>query len=442
MKALLVSESEPIKELLSFQITSKFPITIKESNSPKAAVEFLKKEAVDLLIAPFTGLNSVLVSHLKERKEPLPVIFFYDSAIVKPEKNDLGGIVVVGLVDNINLSDGVVAALKEYLSRIPAKDTDENLEYCPIRTNLLIRATPLKSDIYIRLSKAKFVKLFETGDEFTASDLQKYYDNKKVEYLYLKRTETAEFIEKFRRELDLLLAKKDLTEDEGMKAVEMSQEAVHELVHRIGFQAEVQEVAKKNVQLMLKMIGNQPKLSNLLQRVLKEGNYLSQHSTLLAHIACCVAKEMEWGSEATFNKLVLASFMHDISLTDAELAKVNSLKELEGKKSSFNEQSVKEYPQHPLKSAEVVRSFQEIPADVDLIVLHHHEKPSGSGFPRGLSHNFIAPLASVFIVSHDLTQEILFNQNFNLQHFVEEKKAVYNQGNFKKVMQALEKIKL
>lgn len=450
MRILLAADDKDLKELLSFFLSAQLPLKVKECPSVREAIELLKKDDSDyaMLIAPYNGPDSLLVRHLKERKEPLPVIFYYDPMVSVPEGKDLAGLAVIGSVEKLQLAAGSAALIKEFLgkdavaarSEFSAMDT---LEYCPIRTNLLIRATPLKSDIYIRLSENKFVKLFRVGDDFDTQDLERYYQTKGVEYMYLKRGEMAEFVEKFRRELDSLLAKTDLPKEEAIQASEMSQEAIQELVHRVGFNAEVQELAKKNVQLTLKAVGQHPKLADLIQRITKSGNYLAQHSTLLAHVACCVAKELEWGSDATFSKLVLASFMHDIAVSDPKLAVINSMKELESRKSEFPEDQVKAYHLHPAKAAEMMRGMQEIPADVDQIVHHHHERPNGSGFPRGLSGNYIAPLSVVFIVSHDLAQEMLAKQGvFSLPQFIEEKKSIYNSGNFRKVMAALEKVKL
>jgi HD-GYP domain-containing protein (c-di-GMP phosphodiesterase class II) len=319
----------------------------------------------------------------------------------------------------------------------------ESPDYCPIRTNLLIRVSPLKCDVFIRLSERKFLKLFRTGDEFDTADLERYYQTKNVEYMYLRRKDTEEFTQKFRRELEELLQRDDLQRDEMIATSEMAQEAVQELVHSVGFNEEVQEIAKKNVELTLKAVGSNPRLADIIGKITSEGNYISQHSTLLAHVSCCVAKEMEWGSEATFSKLVLAAFMHDIALKNAEMAKINTLRELEEKRSQYSDEEVKTYHLHPAKSADVVRSFKEVPSDVDIIVQQHHERPNGSGFPRGLLFNYISPLSSLFIVAHDLTQEILFKRaSFSLPNFIVEKKAVLNQGNFKKVFAALEKVKL
>jgi hypothetical protein len=442
MRVLLVTDNKDLKELLSFQLSSRLPSTVRECLTEAEAVEHLKKglEKFDAIICDYRASDSPLLKHSSEKKLTIPVILFYDPAGSKPDAAKLPGISLLGTVELTKLVDGITALLKPQADKV---EPSTELEYCPIRTNLLIRVSPLKGDIYIRLSGEKFVKLFQTGDEFDQMDLARYYEEKQVEYLYLRRESTSEFVQKFTTELDLLLAKPDLKPEEALQTAEMTQEAVQELVHRVGFTPEVQTLAKKNVELSLKAIGSQPKLSSLIQKVIKDGNYLSQHSTLLSHMACCVAKEMDWGSEATFSKLVLASYMHDISLSHPELAKINSLAELEQNKSKFPEEAVKSYHLHPAKSADVVRAFQEIPPDVDLIVLQHHERPGGSGFPRGLAHNYIAPLSAVFIVAHELTQDILAQKGrFSLPNFILDRKRFFNQGNFKKVMSALEKVKV
>ncbi len=444
MKILLVSENQDVKELLTFQITSKFAIKAKECSSPREAVDLLQSgtQPCDLLVAPFTGPSSVLVKYLRDRKPPLPVLFFFDPGVMKPDASNFAGLAVVGTVEAAKLVDGVLKAIENFRSGYSVDDSG-SAEFCPIRTNLLIRVSPLKSDVFIRLSDTKFVKLFRPGDEFDANDLERYYAEKKVEYMYLRRTETAEFINKFRRELEELMLRNDLGKEEAIESSDMAHEAIQELVHKVGFTEEVQELAKKNVQLTLKAVGSNPRLADLIGKITKEGNYISMHSTLLAHVACCVAKEMEWGSEATFSKLVLAAYMHDISLQNPEIAKINTLRELEESKKKFPEADTKSYHLHPAKSADVVRAFKEVPADVDIIVQQHHERPNGSGFPRGLLFNYISPLSSLFIVAHELAQEILNKRtNFSMPQFIGDKKAFFNQGNFKKVMAALEKAKL
>ena len=47
-----------------------------------------------------------------------------------------------------------------------------------------------------------------------------------------------------------------------------------------------------------------------------------------------------------------------------------------------------------------------MPADIDIIILNHHENAEGTGFPRSLSPNRTFPLSIVFIVAHDFVSHL------------------------------------
>ena len=82
--------------------------------------------------------------------------------------------------------------------------------------------------------------------------------------------------------------------------------------------------------------------------------------------------------------------------------------------------------------------MDEIPSDVDIIVLQHHERPNGTGFPKGLRSNQIAPLASVFIVAHDIVDQLTATAGqFDLKKFVKNTEALYQNATFKKIWKTL-----
>jgi HD-GYP domain-containing protein (c-di-GMP phosphodiesterase class II) len=94
-----------------------------------------------------------------------------------------------------------------------------------------------------------------------------------------------------------------------------------------------------------------------------------------------------------------------------------------------------------LAAAEVAKQFSEVPPDVDLIIAQHHERPDGSGFPRGLSSTYIAPLSAIFIVAHDMTQyAIEKGKAFKAADFLEEFREQYKPSQFRKVVQAIEQL--
>src|SRR6185437_16447632 len=99
---------------------------------------------------------------------------------------------------------------------------------------------------------------------------------------------------------------------------------------------------------------------------------------------------------------------------------------------------IAEFKAHPAKAAEIARQFQEVPPDVDVIVTQHHERPDGAGFPRGIGYAYIAPLAMVFIVAHDMTQHFLNNgSKMDRDGFLAEAREKYTSSQFRKVLEAI-----
>ena len=169
---------------------------------------------------------------------------------------------------------------------------------------------------------------------------------------------------------------------------------------------------------------------------------------LLAYLGCALASQMEWSSDTTYQKITLAAFLHDVSLKNQDLAQIQSLGELAQKSKFFTKEEQKEFRNHPIAACDISKTFDEVPPDVDSIIIQHHERPDGSGFPRGITHSRIGPLSAVFIVAHDLVRYLLENSstdlttnNKALDSFVKLHQKSYQQGNFKKIIAAVTKLK-
>ena len=137
-----------------------------------------------------------------------------------------------------------------------------------------------------------------------------------------------------------------------------------------------------------------PALSELLSNMQKGGDYIYEHSLMVSYIACAIANNMDWESKDTKMKLTMASFMHDITLNDHQLAKISNLRTID--QDDFDDEEIKELKDHPLDAAKIIAKLPDFPPDIDTIVAQHHELPDGSGFPRGLTHSNINPLSCVF----------------------------------------------
>jgi HD-GYP domain-containing protein (c-di-GMP phosphodiesterase class II) len=435
MNILLVHPQKDVIEMVGFCLESRLDINLlRASNFGEAIQFFLEDGAVDMVITAGNADATNLYKYMLSIGSKAPVLLIEDvigQSEAFPEINIVGRMTLSGVPDQL------FTTMQTTLAGIPKKPIDR--EYCRISTELLVRVVPLRGDIYIRLSNIKYVKMFRSGAQFTKEDLENYVEKKKIPFLYVKSSESAEFVAKFKDELaDLVQTAmpEDLTLVDTINEV---QELVHELATRLGFTEEVQELARSNVQLALKTIGSSPKLAKILgASQLSSRNYISSHSVALANVACAIASKMNWPSKSTFHKLVVASFFHDFSFTESRFAKVESRAELDGMKGTISEEHFKEIFNHPMHASNTVKQINEIPPDVDVIIMQHHERADGTGFPKGMRGTQIAPLASVFIVAHDIVSAMSRDEfGFSLSAFLDRNEGLYHAGTFKNIWKML-----
>src|SRR5690606_16060044 len=145
----------------------------------------------------------------------------------------------VGFVARENVADGLETLIEELIQKqVIVKDARPEGDLVRIKTGLLISVTPLKADIYIRLSDTHFVKMFRTGDSFDRADLEKYKNKKGVEYFYLRAEDTSEFIEKYKKEILSWVGSKELTMEMASQSAESAVDVIQQLNKTLGFTEE------------------------------------------------------------------------------------------------------------------------------------------------------------------------------------------------------------
>lgn len=439
MKILLLQDQSDVREKLVFAIESTFQSTVVEAATIKQALELLKdkKDPFDLIICDYQKGSLLEFEAFQAEIKDLACILCVNSQNNNQPQLSWN---VLGVVDRGALITNVLSTLDQAVKKGSIQATESDDHFCKIRTKLLLSVCPLKGDIYIRLSESKYIKLFHQGDNFVMEDMQKYTIKKGVEYLYIRKEQTKEFIDKYRQDLEKLLNKaSSLTVQEVAAINDSIYDTVQELGRRLGFTKDVQAIAKTHVRMTMKAMGKSPKLSELLSKLEgSSGLYIASHSTLCGYLACSIASHMEWGSDATFHKLNLAAFLHDITMENHELAEFQNVTDAT-KSGKFKPAEIEQFKKHPVKGAEIAKQFQEVPPDVDIIISQHHELPDGRGWPRQLTSAYISPLSCVFIVAHDLAKfYIRQGAQFKVRDFLEQNKEKYKPSQFRKVMAAIE----
>lgn len=407
MKCLLIESQSNRENIIRVTLESQFHFSCDAVATFEFAVKkLLDDESIDLIITEDSQSVTHLFKYLASvhSRTPILVVKNKDTVAVDafPDLNFLG------IVDPAKLTESLVEVINHGISKSLIQIGPQNTDYCKINTELLLKMVPLETDVYIRLSDFKFVKMFKKGAHFTEEDAKNYLQKKKIQYLYIHKNQSAFFVKKLGETIDKALTGES-TEVTALPSYPDSlHQVIHSLCNQIGFTEPVQQLVKKGVELNMQSLSEIPTLGQILGELSKKNkDYISAHSMAVSHVACALATKMNWHSDTTFKKLTYACFLHDIALPNDDLAKVANTAEWRRDISNLNEEDRKVIVSHPTNIATMVVRFKELPPDVDVIIKQHHERPSGKGFPAGLTSDKIAPLAAVFNLAHDLVDYTL-----------------------------------
>ncbi|MBC7714365.1 MAG: response regulator [Rhizobacter sp.] len=199
---------------------------------------------------------------------------------------------------------------------------------------------------------------------------------------------------------------------------------------------------EQKVSKMLDVVKKNTKLKELFHNLnidRNKDNYVMSHVGMLINISTAISIKMEWNTDKTLEKFIYAAYLHDMAIAERpDLAKIKAtaleLELMQDKMSPADHRLVLE---HALIAANTIDGIPEIPADVGMMVRQHHELPKENGFPHRLSFAKITPLATVFIVAHDLTHYILENPKWTVKDYLAKVKTKFKGPHFAKVLSAL-----
>jgi len=204
------------------------------------------------------------------------------------------------------------------------------------------------------------------------------------------------------------------------------------------FQQQIDSAVEKT----LTYLQTKPKAANFFKAMggLKnKDRYLPEHIMILCYLTCTWSFKLGWHSKGTKDKLVFAAVLHDITLSGhPHLAPIHNLQEFKKKSGELSAKEKELYLSHPEDAAKVIANyFPEIPQDTADIIVQHHERPDGSGFPKKINFTKISPLSMLFILAHDFTENFLEKDNYGLKDFLNEAPNRYPQQNFRKMIKSI-----
>ncbi len=309
-------------------------------------------------------------------------------------------------------------------------------EYVGVSVATLIELGLVDFELFVRIGKDKFVKISHSSEYFDPADARRLLA-KKVNVLYVRALDSPRLLRAATNGLLALEGSANVDPGEAFSASNSSSEIVQCLYQAFGWTREVEDLVRQGTNLALRALKSSPDILALLERHHRSvGTYVSSHSNALIYLCCGISRSMEWHSDLTSAKLTMAALLHDLPLEPEELEKARHLNALafSGERTA----EIEHYLGHPIQGVELLSGIKNVPPDIDRIILQHHERPDGRGFPSGIDYTRFTPLSALFVIAEDLVGELEERPGEDLrmlvQDFVSSRADYYCQGVFKKIL--------
>lgn len=426
---LIVDDEQDIRDIFEIVLKRNFPLDVVVAESGNKALSVIesrgKPEIIITDLKMPDGDGAFLFQKVRENKWNIPVVLCSTESgeVLKKSFPDAHGF--------IEKPDILVPAV-EIVGSVVHK-TSVPPEYVPVRMSLLLHWGVANYDLYMKLSDSRFVKVINAGEAFIQEDADRF-QVKGLQHLYIVTSDVDNYLKSFQENISML-SEAEKTPAELQVVTLESLEVVERIAKSVGWTPEVLNAAKQAVGLAIKVVSAEPNLFKLLKKKMSiPGSRYSNHVSILSLLSCGFCHNLGWIGESTQMKLALAALMHDLTVEDSYYADIDLWNSVAGNANDKSPEAVK-YRNHPADAANLIGSMKYVPADVDQIILQHHENREGTGFPRGLTSSRIMPMTCIFIITEDLINYIEGSENLEekIEQFLEFGERKYNSGNFKKV---------
>lgn len=451
MKVLFITNtpetSDPIKKLIG----SNFPkIKMVEVEATTDLMELLTTDGPFLFVVIDIDNKNIDVSEtynmITDTLGTRPVIFVGSPVSVKSYITNaiLQQVNTNFIVETPLTPEEVKSAVNSSIDWIKKEEFEESileftrddLHKMRLRNFYLFEQIPY--DVYLELTPTKFGKII-TKNKTYSHQLIQTYSRKNVKHLYLRKDEYLKFLD---TTIKNLLKIYDVKLSDRKKYIILHLKTIfiiHQFLKTVSVSDDVIKLTHLFIDSTREIVKSKENVVELINQLVKSPNMtFAEHSLATAYVCESILYYMGWNADMSRDKLLLASILQDIGLSNDEMIKIRSLNDPSFK--NLGEEDQLEFSNHPLRAAELSTFFSGF-SDVDFILSEQHEHPTGGGFPKGLNSSGLTTISCIFILASNFIARIATsNKDANaIKEILGSMGRIYCTGNFKDPLKALEK---
>lgn len=437
MKFLIADDDDDLREIISFLISSNYDVKVFQATDGQNAIDILHQDGpFDLVICDYNmpRKNGGDV-YLELRQMNAQTPFILVSTEFEKFKKQVGNATFCNWVDKPFNESEITTKIENIFSEKVLPPLKES--YLPVNIEILAKIELAGVPIYLKLNQSQYIKVLKDTSIFDKNELIRF-KNKKVTHLYIELLDIKSFISVFRKNIFSKLDWENVETTDALVSLETDWNLILQGARTFGWPSSLTDLAKENIARTITLIGKKPELKKIFEglKITNSKSHIYAHCYTLVFLTTAILNELSWNSTNSIQKMTFACLLHDMDLNEPMF--MNKLKLIDSGKLQTEIHLQTNYLifNHVKTAAEFVHSWSGCPADVDKLILQHHEKFDGTGFPNKLNFLNIFPLAGVFIIAEDLLYQKMNHPDIKLSDYLKEHEEYYNRGDFKKVYEA------
>lgn len=379
-----------------------------------------------------------LAENIFETIGPRPLLFVGTPAMIKDRVKEefFNEYDMVSIYNKPYRPEELTEAIQEALGWAKQQEFEESVveldpdQFLPLKLRNFYLYDQVPFDVYIELTKTKFLKAISANKKYHQSQIQDF-GKRNIKYLYLEKNEHLNFLENSLKKISLSLhqiGNQDTTK--RMQTLVAAVLVIHQYIKDVGVSDSLKDFVDLVIKNFGKVIDENQSLNQILLSFPFEHGDLAEQAVLKGILCEFMVRAMGWRSDSTRSKTGLAAIIHDVFIEREEWA-VITYKD-HPHLDDITDEERETFLAHPKRAGETAQYFTQYP-DVDFIVEQHHEQPDGTGFPRGINTGKITKVSAIFIIANNFVIQTVVNglTRGTIGNIMQSFKGLYTVGNFK-----------
>jgi len=434
-RILIAEENPEIRDLIVMHIESEFNAELIYAENVDHAIKLINNtQDFSLIVAQynFMGKNSSRIYRfLTENKLEIPFILLTQQF---PSYDEMLKGFLLKRIQNVYLKYPVKEhELVEEISRIlKIKRPSLREQFRRIRGNKVAFFHKEDVPIFIMDHTNKYVQLTHISDISNDDD-----------FYFVPTEKYAELSTKINQKLIDTLTSDAVPTVQKFEIQVDSINKIHSSLLDLGLSREEIELGQAVHRSSVEILSKNKRMSKLIGSLMKYQKYSSELIMMTNYLSVAIVGQTDWASDNSMQKLSMAAIFQDLSLQNDELVSIASTDDPRFEK--LSEDLKKEVINHPAKSVALiheVKPIQDVANNIKEVVLNHHERPLGKGFPRKLTTEHLSGLSCIFIMAHEFSHRLLYEKiNLDiLKKIADDFESTYSDSHFRKPYDAFKKI--